>query len=308
MRNRNRRALYGLAATVAVTTTLGLSAAGMATASVQSAKPDITPACTYASYCSDPLFNVQFGIQYFQSNESGSMTPGAPISLSWANSNNPGEDWRVTLQSTVHDLYHLGWVSSAIELHYRTHFAFEVMWTPYGVETNLCRGLARNAREGEEVTLQPCGDFPRTLWIVGENYTPAEHAAHAAKADIGPFYAGNELITAASVNPSVPYILTAGGSTFGGDPFAPLQVDEQTADDGVLNPSQAWCTASVKYPYTSPPPTFLASASPSPTSTLVTTTPPSSASVTPPTIGPPTYTANSPCFPLISIFFAHVKA
>jgi hypothetical protein len=295
MRNRYRRALYGLAATVAVTTTLGLTAAGMATASVQSAKPDITPACTYGQYCSDPLFNVQFGLQYFQSNQTGSLTPGAPVSLSWANDNNPGEDWRVTLQSTVSDLYHLGFVSSAIELHYRTHFAFEVMWTPYGVETNLCRGLAKNnAYEGEEVTLQPCGEFPRTLWIIGNNYYPADHAAHAASADISPYYGGNELITADSTNPSVPYILTAGGGLFGGDPFAPLQVDQQSADDGVLNPSQAWCTASVAYPYNSPP-----FESPSPGTTI-----------TPPTVGPPTYTANKTCFPLIEITFPtldHVK-
>jgi hypothetical protein len=287
MRNRYRRALYGLAATVAVTTTLGLTAAGMATASVQSAKPDITPACLYGQYCSDPLFNVEFGLQYFQSNESGSMTPGAPISLSWANDNNPGEDWRVTLQSTVYDLYHLGFVSSAIELHYRTHFAFEVMWTPYGVETNLCRGLAKNAYEGEEVTLQPCGEFPRTLWIVGNNFFPADHVAHTASADLTPYYGGNELISASGWNPSVPYLLTGGGGLFGGDPFAPLQVDQQSADDGVLDPSQAWCTASVAYPYNSPP-----FESPSP-----------GTSITPPSVGPPTYTANSTCFPHIEISF-----
>jgi hypothetical protein len=287
MRNRYGRALYGLAASVAVTTTLGLTAAGAATASTSSAKPDITPACTYGQYCSDPLFNVQFGIQYFQSNNTGRLAPGAPISLAYANDNNPGEDWRVTLQSTVSDLYHLGFVSSAIQLHYRRHFAFEVMWTPYGVETNLCRGLAKNAYEGETVTLQPCGSFPRTIWIVGNNIFPAAHAARTAKAAITPYYGGNELISAASVNPSVPYILTGGGSTFGEDPFAPLQVDQQTADDGVLNPAQAWCTASVAYPYNSPP-----FESPHPGTTI-----------TPPTVGPPTYTANKVCFPLIEILF-----
>ena len=285
MRNRFGRALVGLAASAAVTAALGLAAAGAATASNSAAKPDVTPACTYGQYCADPLFNVQFGVQYFQSNNSGRWSPGTPISLAYANSNNPGEDWRVTLQSTVFDLYHLGFVSSAIELHYRTHFAFEVMWTPYGVETNLCRGLAKNAYEGETVTLQPCGSFPRTIWIVGNNIFPADHAAHTAKAAITPYYAGNELISAASTNPSVPYLLTAGGSVFGEDPFAPLQVDQQSADDGVLNPSQGWCTASVAYPYNSPP-----FESPNP-----------GTSITPPTVGPPTYTANKTCFPLISI-------
>jgi len=284
MRNRYGRALCGLAATVAVSAAFGLTAAGAATASTTTVKPAITPACTYGQYCSDPLFNVEFGIQYFESNNSGEENPGSLISLAYANDNNPGEDWRVTLQSTVYDLYHLGFVSSNIELHYRTHFAFEVMWTPYGVETNLCRGLSRNAFEGELVTLQPCGSFPRTLWIVGHNYFAADHSAHS---DLSPYYGGNQLISASGTNPSVPYLLTGGGSIFGEDPFAPLQVDQQSSDDGVLNPSQAWCTASVAYPYNSPP-----FESPSP-----------GTSITPPTVGPPTYTANSTCFPLISIHF-----
>ena len=83
-----------------------------------------------------------------------------------------------------------------------------------------------------------------------------------------------------------------GGSVFGEAPFAPLQVDQQSADDGVLNPSQAWCTASVAYPYNSPP-----FESPNP-----------GTSITPPTVGPPVYTANHTCFPLIEIDFdTHVK-
>jgi hypothetical protein len=111
-------------------------------------------------------------------------------------------------------------------------------------------------------------------------------------APLSPYYGGNQIITADSLNPSVPYLLTGGGGLFGGDPFAPLQVDQQSADDGVLDPSQAWCTASVAYPYNSPP-----FESPSPGTTIG-----------PPSVGPPTYTANNPCFPHIEILIdAHVK-
>jgi hypothetical protein len=128
------------------------------------------------------------------------------------------------------------------------------MWTPLGILTNLCRGIARTAYNGEKVTLQPCGDFPNTLWIVGSNEYPAART-HVRTDAPPPVYGGNELITAATRNPSVPYVLTAGGSLFGGNPFAQLRVFQQTANNGVVNPGQLWCTASVDY-YTSngPPP------------------------------------------------------
>jgi hypothetical protein len=307
MRNRYGRALYGLAAAFAVTTTLGLTAAGAATASTKTVKPDVTPACTYGDYCSDPIFNVEFGIQYFETNASDVSTVGARLSLAYANDNNPGQDWRVTTQDTVSYLYHLGWISSAYMVHYPFNLAFEVMWTPYGVESNLCRGVSLNAFQGELVTLEPCGDFPRTLWIVGENYTAADHAMQAQHAagggggggGYGPYYGGNELINGSSVNPSVPFVLTAGGGIFGGNPFAPLQIFEQTAVDGVLNPGQAWCTAYVWYPLgNSVKKDKTAKAEKVQPATVSGYSP-----VTPPTIGPPTYTANKVCFPFIAIGF-----
>jgi hypothetical protein len=285
MRNRYGRALYGLVATAAATATLGLTAAGVATASPSSAKPAITPACTYGNYCSSQLFNVEFGIQYFENNENAVYAPGNPINLAWSNDNNPGEDWRVTLADTVFDLYHLGYLQPATMVRWRNYWAFEVMWTPYGLESNLCRGLARNAYNGEVVTLQPCGSFPRTLWLVGENYSPAQYAkAHTGHANFTPYYGGNEIINASGENPSVPLVLTAGGSQFGMNPFAPLIVTWQSADDGILNQSQAWCTAAVGEklftPYPSP-----------------------SGTVSPPTISPPTIRANNPCFAHIKIHF-----
>jgi hypothetical protein len=276
MRNRYGRALYGLTAAVAVTATLGLTAAGAASAATHVAKPAITPACTFNSYCSDSLFNVEFGIQYFTNSENFSFNPGGPVNLNWANDNNPGEDWRVNFQYPVYVLYHLGMISAGMELHYHWRPAFEVMWTPYGVTSNLCRGVARPAYEGEKVTLQPCGNFPKTLWVVDNDYYAPVHV----KGDVtyGSF-GGNALINGSTTNPSVPYVLTAGGSLWGGDPFSQLQVDQIVADDGIPNEGQLWCTADESF----------------------TTTPPVSSSVGPPTVGPPTFTANNPCFPDIRI-------
>jgi hypothetical protein len=270
MRNRYGRALYGLMATVAVTATLGLTAAGAADAAAKPAKPAITPACTFNSYCSDPLFNVEFGIQYFTNSQNFSFTPGGPVNLAYANDNNPGQDWRVNFQYPVFVLYHLGFISAAMELHYHFRPAFEVMWTPYGVTSNLCRGVARPAYENEKVTLQPCGNFPKTLWIVKNNFTRPSQLHGDVQ------YGGNSLINGSTNNPSVPYVLTAGGSLFGGNPFAQLRVDQLVADDGLPNEGQLWCTAHETFPGSS--------------------TPTVSPSVGPPTVGPPTFTANNPCF------------
>jgi hypothetical protein len=271
MRNRYGRTLIGLTAAVAVSATLGLTAAGAATAATSKAKPAITPACSYNSYCSDPLFNVEFGIQYFANNNNANLAVGNPVNLSYANDNNPGQDWRVNFQYPVWVLYHLGFISAGMELHYHFRPAFEVMWTPYGVTSNLCRGVARNAYQGEKVSLQPCGNFPKTLWVVKSGYYTSGQ------------YGGFQLINGSTTNPSVPYVLTAGGSVWGGNPEAQLQLDQPVADDGVVNPGQLWCTATETF-------------------ATATSTPTPTPSVGPPTVGPPTYTANQPtCFPSIDI-------
>jgi hypothetical protein len=266
MRIRYGRALYGLAAVVAVTTSLGLTAAGSANAAAQKVRPDVTPECTFDDYCSDPVFNVEFQPLYFVNANEALPEVGNGINLGYANDNNPGEDWTVDIQGSVHDLYHLGFLSSAMQLHYRHNIAVEVMYTPYGVGTNLCRGVARNAYQGERVTLVPCGTFPRTLWIVGSN----EYLADKSQVKADGVYGGNELISASGTNPSVPYLLTAGGGVWGMDTGATLQVNQQSFADGIVNPSQLWCTATVDYTGTTGPPP----------------------------VSPPTYTANTDCFPI----------
>jgi hypothetical protein len=295
MRNRYGRALYGLTAVMAVGAMIGLAVTG-ASAATNTVKPKVTPSCEFDSYCSDPIFNVEFGIQYFQNNSNLRWVVGNPVNLNYANDNNPGEDWKVDLQESVSYLYSLGFVSAAIDNKYNNYEAAEVQWVPYGVTSDLCRGLAKPAKQGEAVTLQPCGNFPETLWIVGKSYS-YYGGSHVNRADDGSLYGGNTLISAASSNPSIPYVLTAGGGVWGGNPTANLQVDMQASDDGVINPGQLWCTASVTYQSYGGP----EYSDPSPTPSYSSSDPPPgnhhSPPVTPPTIGPPTYTANSPCFP-----------
>jgi len=268
MRKRSVKALTGLAAGVAATAALGLMVAATATAATAKAKPAITPACTYNSYCSDPVFNVEFGLQYVINNANWLPVVGNNIDLQWANDNKPSQDWRVTYQYPVFILYRLGLISAAMNLHYHFRPAFESEWTPYGVSSNLCRGVAKTAYQGEQVSLQPCGAFPRTLWVVKHNHGN---------------YGGNALINGSTNNPSVPYVLTAGGlagGSIGSNPEAQLRVFRLTSDDGLPDERQLWCTESVTF---SGP------------------TPSVSPSVGPPTVGPPTFLANNPCFPSVRI-------
>jgi hypothetical protein len=281
MRKRSGRALTCLTAAIAVST-LGLSTAGAATAATHSGKSAITPSCTFNSYCSDPLFNVMFGMQYIVNNANSLFTVGNNIDLQWANNNKPSQDWHVTFQGTVHQLYKLGFISNAMDLRYRNQQAYESQWVPYGVSSNLCRGVAKPAYEGEWVTLQPCGDFPETLWVVMNNYHSWTWNGYKKP------YGGNALINGSTTNPSVPYVLTAGGGPTGGNPEAGLQVDQLTSDDGIVNPIQLWCTMQVIYGNGN------GNSNGNGSGTVRAGHKP----ITPPTVGPPTYVANSPnCFP-----------
>jgi hypothetical protein len=269
MRKRFGTVIAGLTAGLAASAALGLAVAGTAMASPAKVSPAITPACTYDSYCSDPLFNVEFGVQFVVNNANWVPKVGNNIDLQWANDNKPSQDWRVTYQYPVFVLYRLGLISAAMNLHYHFRPAFESMWAPYGVSSNLCRGLARTAYQGEPVTLQPCGAFPRTLWVVKRSFGN---------------YGGNALINGSTNNPSVPYVMTAGGisgGTIGNNSEAQLRVFQLQADDGLPDFRQLWCTEHETFPGQ--------------------TTPTPSPSVGPPTIGPPTFVANQPCFPGIRI-------
>jgi hypothetical protein len=51
--------------------------------------------------------------------------------------------------------------------------AIELEYSPFGVDSGLCVGVAATARAGEGVTLQPCGVSAKTVWIIDVNDSPA---------------------------------------------------------------------------------------------------------------------------------------
>ena len=68
------------------------------------------------------------------------------------------------------DFYAAGLVSPQVALHYggqslgsKDEPAFELEYSPFGVDSGLCVGVATTAIQNEGVTLQPCGVSSKTV-------------------------------------------------------------------------------------------------------------------------------------------------
>ena len=79
--------------------------------------------------------------------------------------------------------------------------AFEVQYSPYGVDSGLCTGVAATAVAGEKVTLEPCGVSSKTVWIVDPR------TARSATVTF-------PLINGSDTNFSQPFVLTYPGSGY----------------------------------------------------------------------------------------------
>lgn len=164
-------------------------AGGLSTASALTASA-ATPSC--GPICPD-IFSREFGhhsspnfvLDVFRQG----AKQGQPIIL-WRTSNSdPAEDFSADFSgTTTADFYAAGLVSSSVALHYgciagknfpncgfngTDDFATEIEYSPYGVGSGLCIGLATTAHQGEGVSLQPCGVASRTVWILDTNDSPS---------------------------------------------------------------------------------------------------------------------------------------
>jgi hypothetical protein len=160
-----------LAAAATLTLVSGVGAAGALTAGTASAAtPSCGPSCIN-------LFSHQFGS--FRSPNytvdvlrQGERT-GQPIILFRQSNYDPALDWTVAFQGLVSDFFAAKLVSAAVALHYgggsvgaTDDPAFENEYSPFGVESGLCMGVAATAFSDEGVTLQPCGVSSKTVWIL----------------------------------------------------------------------------------------------------------------------------------------------
>jgi hypothetical protein len=146
---------------------------GVATVGSLSASAS-TPSCGHR--CID-VFSRQFGTHHTPNFVMDVFRQGAkvgqPIILFRNSNSDPAEDFTVSFQGHVSEFYAAGLVSAAVNLHYgngsaRAHDepAFELEYSPYGVDSGLCVGTRSTAVQNEGVTLQPCGVSAKTVWIL----------------------------------------------------------------------------------------------------------------------------------------------
>jgi hypothetical protein len=110
---------------------------------------------------------------------------GQPLIMYRASHIDPGEDFTVSFQGRVSDFYSAGLVTTWLarrygglgcqlyrpatgtcRKHYPNDHAYEIEYTPLGVDSGLCVGLPATVGNGTPVSLQPCGVSARTVWVV----------------------------------------------------------------------------------------------------------------------------------------------
>ena len=210
-----------LAAAATLTLVGGVAMAGALTAApARAATPSCGPLCLN-------LFSFQFGTHRspnFTADvfRQGERT-GQPIILFRTANNDPALDWTFSFQGTVADFFAAGLVSSSTALHYgciggvnfptcpfsvlttgkpgkdSNFLAVENEYSPFGVNSGLCMGVAATAFQNEGVTLQPCGVSARTVWILD---TLDQQFTHAWAHGYIP------LINGSNTNFSHPFVLT----------------------------------------------------------------------------------------------------
>ena len=193
-----------------------------------------TPSC--GSTCVD-IFSQEFGHHnvpnYILDVYQQHIRIGQPIILYRSSNNDSAEDFRLEFQGTVSAFYDAGMVSAGLALHYgcvpgddfNNCFgldetfddpAFEIEYTPDGVDSGLCVGVASTAVQEEGVTLQECGASSKTVWAVDIYDQPIESF----------FLHYYPLINGSDTNFSQPYVLTYPQSGYPTDKPRPvLQVN-----------------------------------------------------------------------------------
>jgi hypothetical protein len=164
------------------------------------------------------LFNQDFGNGYVAAVATGSPVIGATVRLSAAAASR-AEDFQLTDAGNVTDLAAEGLVSPEVGTLYVGEEAYEFQFTPKGVASGLCLGLAAPAHGGGRVTLRRCGVNSRTIWVGDQG---------AQRGRFEPLVPGSDTDSTSSL------VLT--GSVTG----RALTVSQVSLSDGVTAPDQMW--------------------------------------------------------------------
>jgi hypothetical protein len=88
-----------------------------------------------------------------------------PIILFRSSTADPAEDFTFSAEGTVADFYAAGLVLPSFYAHYANLKAYEIQYSPYGVDSSFCVGVPLTAATNTRVTLQPCGQSGKTVWV-----------------------------------------------------------------------------------------------------------------------------------------------
>ena len=150
----------------------GVSA--FATQAASAATPACGPTCLsvfsseLGTYASPNFVEHVFG---------GRARVGTPTGLTTASSSDPSEDFINPHPGTVADYYALGLVSAAVDRQFGSLTASQLEYTPEGIPSGLCVGIATEPYPGEAVSLQSCSIPGRTVWIIDTADSPATASA-----------------------------------------------------------------------------------------------------------------------------------
>jgi hypothetical protein len=164
------------------------------------------------------VFSKEFGHNFILDVQNAQARIGQPIILFQASSHDGAQDFTYAFQGTVDNFFDLGLVSPGVELHYSTNPAFEIEYSPYGRDSDLCVGVATTASWGTPVSLQPCGATSKTVWIVALVHQPHGHP-HVLGGQVSPAIPGHghgtvyvALINGSDTNFSHPFVLNYPGN------------------------------------------------------------------------------------------------
>jgi hypothetical protein len=183
-----KKKVFAVAATM--TMVGGVSAVGLMSAGAS------TPSCGGSCVTG---FGQEYGPTFVLDVLRQGEKVGQPVILFRASNSDPAEDFTYSDEGTVADFYGAGLVSESLSYAYGSDEAYELEYSPYGVDSGLCTGVASKAGNGTGVTLQPCGVSSKTVWVVDA-------------ADVSDGY--YPVINGSDTNFSHPYVLHYPGSAY----------------------------------------------------------------------------------------------
>jgi len=220
MRKGFTKALYAVSATAVITASLGLSA-GIASAATHAKKDTVACGANCVSIFSDQLGSSVTMNAFINGDNGNGGRVGTPVNLHLAANYRPNGDFEPSISGFV--FQYCGLLAndffsptSFICQHYPFFAVIELNWAPFGNQSGNCAGVWR-AVSGAQVTLQPCGTSPNTVWVADRIHST--NGSNCLIPQTPPVSAGDPsvnfcpLINGGDTNFSQPLVLTLNTGT-----------------------------------------------------------------------------------------------